>query len=349
VTGSRQPQTSAGIAISNPEEEGEMKLIVRLTVALWTAISLASPAAQAGEFPTRPVTLIVGYAPGGGTDIVARSLAEVLSRKWGQQVIVKNRPGGTGVIGIRDLKTAAPDGYTLGIWTDSDIGNAAVRDDLDYDLVKDFDHIGQIAAGGTVLVVKPSLPIKTFGDFVAYANKNPGKLNFAVVSGGGMHLDTLRIEAAARVKSTIIGYPGTGPALTDVIAGHVDALVLPLGVALPYIKSGAVRALAVGSATRWPGVPDVQTLSESIPGLESTFFYGMVGPKGMPSDLKATLNTALQEALRDPKLGAKFESMGFIPTGNSPSEFKAVIAKKLATSRIAAEETGLKQSLPPAK
>ncbi|ANN77853.1 Bug family tripartite tricarboxylate transporter substrate binding protein [Bordetella flabilis] len=322
-----------------------MKLIARLSAGLWTAISLLLPAAQGAEFPTRPVTLIVGYAPGGGTDIVARSLAEVFSRKWGQQVIVRNRPGGTGVLGIRDLKSAAPDGYTLGVWTDSDVGNSAVRDDLDYDLVKDFDHIGQIAAGGTVLVVNPSLPIKSFSDFTSYAKQNPGKLNFAVVSGGGMHLDSLRIEAAAGVKTTIIGYPGTGPALTDVIAGHVDALVLPLGVALPYVKSGAVRIVAVGSTTRWPGLPDVQTLSEAIPGLESTFFYGLVGPKGMSADLKATLNAALQEALRDPKLGEKFLSMGFIPTGNSPSEFKAVIAKKLATSRTAAEQTGLKKSL----
>ncbi|CAM3549422.1 MFS transporter [Bordetella sputigena] len=322
-----------------------MKLIVRWSVGLWAAMSLLLPVAHASEFPNRPVTLIVGYAPGGGTDTVARSVAEVLSRKWGQQVIVKNRPGGTGVIGIRDLKGAAPDGYTLGIWTDSDIGNAAVRDDLGYDMVQDFDHIGQIASGGTVLIVNPSVPIKTFADFVAYARKNPGKLNFAVVSGGGMHLDSLRIQDAAGVKTTIIGYPGTGPAMTDLLAGHVDMLVLPLGVALPYIKSGAARAVAVGSTTRWAGLPDVQTLSEAVPGLESTFFYGLVGPKGMPDSLKTTLNNALMDALRDPKLGEKFLSMGFIPTGNSPSEFKAVIAKKLEVSRTAAEQTGLKQSL----
>ncbi|ANN66713.1 Bug family tripartite tricarboxylate transporter substrate binding protein [Bordetella bronchialis] len=326
-----------------------MKPIVRLSMSLWAALALLLPAAHAADFPTRPVTLIVGYAPGGGTDTVARSLAEVLSRKWGQQVIVKNRPGGTGVLGIRDLKSAAPDGYTLGIWTDSDVGNAAVRDDLGYDLVKDFDHVGQIASGGTVLVVNPSVPIKTFGDFISYAKKNPGKLNFAVVSGGGMHLDSLRIEAAAGVKTAIIGYPGTGPALTDLIAGHVDMLVLPLGVALPYIKSGAARAIAVGSTTRWAGLPDVPTLSEAVPGLESTFFYGMAGPKGMPANLTAALNAALMDALRDPKLGEKFLSMGFIPTGNSPSEFKAVIAKKLDASRTAAEQTGLKQSLQQAK
>jgi len=322
-----------------------MKLLVRFTVSIWAVLLAYAAPAHAAEFPTHMVTLIVGYAPGGGTDIVARNVAEVLSRKWGQQVIVKNRPGGTGVIGIRDLKSAAPDGYTLGVWTDSDIGNAAVRDDLGYDLVKDFDHIGQIASGGTVLVVNPSLPIKTFSDFVSYAKEHPGKLNFSVVSGGGMHLDSLRIERAAGVKTTIIGYPGTGPALTDLIAGHVDVLVLPLGVALPYINSNAVRVLAVGSNARWPGLPNVETLSEAIPGLESTFFYGLVGPKGMPEKLKKEINATLQEVLQDPKLGAKFQSMGFVPTGNSPTEFKEVIAKKLETSRVAAEQTGLKQSM----
>lgn len=322
-----------------------MKILTSLSVGIWSALLLLSPAAHASDFPTRPVTFIVGYAPGGGTDIVARSVADVLSRKWGQQVIVRNRPGGTGVLGIRDLKSAPPDGYTLGIWTDSDIGNAAVRDDLDYDLVKDFDHISQLAAGGTVLVVNPKVPATTFSEFVSYAKQHPGKLNFAVVSGGGMHLDSLRIERAAGIKNAIIGYPGTGPALTDVVAGHSDVLVLPLGAALPFIKSNGVRVLAVGSAQRWPGLPDVQTLSEGIPGLESTFFYGVVGPKGMPESLKAEINAAVQEALKDPALGTKFESMGFIATGNSPSEFTQVIATKLNASRIAAEQTGLKQSL----
>lgn len=322
-----------------------MKTIASLSLGLCSALLSLSPPAQCAEFPTRVVSLIVGYAPGGGTDIVARTLAEALSRQWGHQVIVKNRPGGTGVLGIRELKNATPDGYTLGVWTDSDIGNAAVRDDLDYDLVEDFDHISQLAAGGTVLVIKPSLPAETFGEFVSYAKRNPGKLNFAVVSGGGMHLDTLRIEAAAGMTSTIVGYPGTGPAMADLVAGHVDALVAPLGAALPFMKSGSVRAVAFGSPERWPGLPDVSTLSEAIPGLESTFFYGLIGPKGMPAELKQAINETVQKALKDPKLVERFETMGFIPTGNSPDQFRQVIANRLNASRIAAEQTGLKQAL----
>jgi tripartite-type tricarboxylate transporter receptor subunit TctC len=187
------------------------------------------------------------------------------------------------------------------------------------------------------------VPIKTFGDFVARAKKSPGNLNFAVVTGGGMHLDSLRINAAAGIETAIIGYPGSGPAMTDVIAGHADALLLPLGPALPHVKGGALQALAVGATKRWPGLPDVQSLSETVPGLESTFFHGLVGPKGIPPELKASINAAVQDALRDPKLGAQFEAMGFVPSGNSPDEFKAVIAEKLTIARVAAEQTGLKK------
>lgn len=317
---------------------------IGLIVGLGCALLSLPLVAHGKDFPTRPVSIIVGYAPGGGTDLVARNIAESLSRKWGQKVLVENRPGATGAIGIRALKNAAPDGYTLAVWTDSDVGNSAVQDNLGYDLVQDFDHISQLSAGATVLVVNNKVPIKNFNDYVKYAKQNPGKLNFAVVAGGGMHLDTLRINAAAKVDAAIIGYPGTGPGLTDVVGGHADALLLPIGPAVPHLKSGAVRAIAVGSTTRWPGLPDVQSLSETIPGLDSTFFHGLVGPKGMPADLKASINADVQEALRDAALAKKFELMGFVPTGNSPDEFKKLIAAKLDLSRTAARETGMRKN-----
>jgi len=320
-----------------------MRLTVGLLVGLLSAVLPQTLSAQS-SFPTRPVTFIVGYAPGGGTDLVARNVAEALSRKWGQKVLVENRPGATGAIGIRALKGAAPDGYTLGVWTDSDVGNSAVQDNLGYDLVKDFDHVSQLSSGATVLVVNANVPIKNFGEYVSYAKQNPGKLNFAVVQGGGMHLDTLRINAAAKVDAAIIGYPGTGPGLTDVVGGHADALLLPIGPAVPHLKSGAVRAIAVGSTTRWPGLPDVPSLAETIPGLDSTFFHGLVGPKGLPPELKAAINSAVQDVLRDEQLGKKFETMGFVPTGNSPDQFRDLLAKRLDLSRTAARETGMRKN-----
>lgn len=320
-----------------------MERTVIFLASLLSAVLPQTLAAQS-NFPTRPVTFIVGYAPGGGTDLVARNIAEALSRKWGQKVLVENRPGATGAIGIRALKGATPDGYTLGVWTDSDVGNSAVQDNLGYDLVKDFDHISQLSSGATVLVVNAGVPIKSFSEYVSYTKQNPGKLNFAVVQGGGMHLDTLRINAAAKVDTAIIGYPGTGPGLTDVVGGHADALLLPIGPAVPHLKSGAVRAIAVGSIKRWPGLPDVPSLSETIPGLDSTFFHGLVGPKGLPAELKAAINAAVQEVLRDEQLGKKFETMGFVPTGNTPDEFRDLLAKRLDLSRTAARETGMRKN-----
>lgn len=320
-----------------------MARAIGLLVGFWCALLSLPIMAQAKDFPNHPVTIIVGYAPGGGTDLVARNIAEGLSRKWGQRVLVENRPGATGAIGIRALKNAQPDGYTLAVWTDSDVGNAAVQDNLGYDMVQDFDHISQLSSGATVLVVNNGLPIKSFPDYIKYTKANPGKLNFAVVSGGGMHLDTLRINAAAKVDTAIIGYPGTAPGLTDVVGGHVDALLLPIGPAVPHLKSGAVRAIAVGSQTRWPGLPDVPSLAETIPGLDSTFFHGLVGPKGLPAELKASINADVQEVLRDPQLGKKFETLGFVPTGSKPEEFKAFLAKRLEVSRVEARATGMRK------
>ena len=321
-----------------------MARAIGLLVGFWCALLSMPLVASGKDFPTRPVTIIVGYAPGGGTDLVARNIAEGLSRKWGYRVLVENRPGATGAIGIRALKNAVPDGYTLAVWTDSDVGNAAVQDNLGYDMVKDFDHISQLSSGATVLVVNNGVPVKNFADYIKYTKDNPGKLNFAVVSGGGMHLDTLRINAAAKVETAIIGYPGTAPGLTDVVGGHVDALLLPIGPAIPHLKSGAVRAIAVGSLTRWPGLPDVPSLAETIPGLDSTFFHGLVAPKGLPPELKASINADVQEVLRDAQLAKKFETLGFVPTGSSPDEFKAFLEKRLDISRTAARETGMRKN-----
>ena len=320
-----------------------MRRILNLVLGLGAAL-LVPAMAHGDDYPSRTVTLLVGYAPGGGTDLVARTLADALSRKWDETVIVENRPGGTGTIGIKTLQQAAPDGYTLGVWTDSDVGNSAVRDDLDYDLVEDFEQITQLAAGATMLVANPKAPVKNFDEFIAYSKESPGELNFAVVSGGGMHLDTLRINDAAGVETAIIGYPGTGPALNDVVAGHVDILLLPLGAALPYIKAGTLQPIAVGSPEPWPDLPDVPTMSETIPELETTFFYGLSGPKGMSEELKTTISTAVQEVLRDPEIRAKFESRGFLPTESSPEHFKESLSNKLEISRSTAEKTGLKQN-----
>jgi tripartite-type tricarboxylate transporter receptor subunit TctC len=243
-------------------------------------VGLSSPSAIAQQYPNKTVTVIVGYNAGGGTDTIARLVADSLSKKWNQQVIVANKPGAAGAIGVRTLKTSAPDGYTLGMWSTSDVGNAAVQTGLNYDLLTDFTPISQSASGATVLVVNKNLPIKSFVDYSKYGKDNPGKLNVAVVTGGDLHLDTIRINVAAGIKTALIDYPGTAPGLTDVVAGHSDAMLLPIGPAKPHIESGALVPIAVGSKERSELLPHVPSMSETLPGFTSTFFYGLAGPKG---------------------------------------------------------------------
>lgn len=304
-------------------------------------VGFSSPSAIAQQFPDRTVTMIVGYNAGGGTDTIARLVADSLSRKWNQQVIVANKPGAAGAIGVRTLKTSTPDGYTLGMWSTSDVGNAAVQSGLNYDLLTDFAPISQSASGATVLVVNKNLPIKTFADYIKYGKENPGKLNVSVVTGGDLHLDTIRINVAAGIKTALIDYPGTAPGLTDVVAGHSDAILLPIGPAKPHIESGALIPIAVGSKERSELLPNVPSMSEVIPGLTSTFFYGLAAPKGTPPDIVAKINAAVKAGLDEPALKEKLASLGFKPEGSTPEEFRDMIAQKLKFSREAAALAGM--------
>ena len=315
-----------------------------LPVLAAVLVGLLSPGAIAQQYPNRPVTLIVGYNAGGGTDTIARLVAESLSKQWNQQVVVANKPGAAGAIGVRTLKTSAPDGYTLGMWSTSDVGNAAIETGLDYNLLTDFTPISETASGPTVLVVNKNLPIKSFADYIKYGKDNPDKLNVAVVAGGDLHLDTVRINVAAGIKTALIHYPGTAPGLRDVVAGHSDAILLPIGPAKPYIESGALVPLAVGSKERSELLPNVPPMSDFLPGFTSTFFYGLAGPKGMPPDVVAKINAAVKAGLEEPAMKEKLKSLGFKAEGSTPEEFSAMVAQKLKFSREAAALAGMNKS-----
>ena len=323
-----------------------MKLVrVFALSALAAILLLLSPARSvAQQYPDRIVTILVGYNAGGGTDTIARTVADSLSKQWGKQVIVENRPGAAGAIGVRTLKSATPDGYTLGMWSTSDVGNASVQDKLNYDLVEDFVQISQVASGATVLVVNSSLPIRNLSEYISHAKKNPEKLNVSVVTGGDLHLDTIRINVAADIKTALIGYPGTSPGLTDVVGGHTDAILLPIGPAKPHITSGSLRAVAVGSKARSELLPDVATMSETIPGFLSTFFYGLAAPKGTPGDIVTKINAGVQEALRQPALREKLASLGFEAEGTSPEQYRDILIEKLKSSRQAAILAGMRKA-----
>ncbi|MGE5512953.1 MAG: Bug family tripartite tricarboxylate transporter substrate binding protein [Bacteroidota bacterium] len=323
-----------------------MKLVrvFALSVLAGLLLVLSPHHSAAQQYPDRTVTIIVGFNAGGGTDTIARTLADILTKQWGKQVIVENRPGAQGAIGVRTLKSAAPDGYTLGMWSTSDVGNAAVQDKLGYDLVEDFVQISQVASGATVLVVNSKLPINSLPDYIGYAKKNPEKLNVSVVSGGDLHLDTIRINVAADIKTALIGYPGTAPGLTDVVGGHTDAILLPIGPAKPHIQSGVLRAIAVGSKARSELLPDVAPMSDTLPGFLSTFFYGLAAPKGTPADIVDKINAGVQEALRQPVLREKLVSLGFQAEGTSPQQYREILADKLKSSRQAATLAGMRKA-----
>lgn len=321
-----------------------MKLTqVCAAAAIGAVLAGLSPLSSAADgYPDHTVSILVGYNPGGGTDTIARTVADSLSKQWNQQVIVENRPGAQGAIGVRTLKSAKPDGYTLGMWSTSDVGNAAVQDGLDYDLLADFVPISQVAYGATVLVVNSNkVPAKTLPEYIEYAKAHPGELNVSVVTGGDLHLDTIRINKAAGIETALIGYPGTAPGLTDVVGGHTDAMLLPIGPAKPHIESGVLTPIAVGSKTRSKLLPDVATMSETLPDFTSTFFYGMAAPKGTPDKIIANINAALQNALTAPELKDKLFKLGFTTEGTSPSEYREIIAQKIKNSREAAIIAGM--------
>lgn len=306
-----------------------------------TILGMSPASTAAADYPDHTVTILVGYNAGGGTDTIARTVADALSKRWNEQVIVENRPGAAGAIGVRTLKSAEPDGYTLGMWSTSDVGNAAVQDGLNYDLVEDFIPISQVATGSTVLVVNSKLPIHDLPEYIEYAKAHPGELNVSVVTGGDLHLDTIRINKAAGIETALIGYPGTSPGLTDVVGGHTDAMLLPIGPAKPHIEAGALRAIAVGSKKRSKLLPDVATMSETLPDFTSTFFYGMAAPKGTPETIINKINAGVHDALVDPALTEKLFSLGFTTEGTTPIEYREIIVQKLKNSREAAIIAGM--------
>lgn len=320
-----------------------LQVVRTLFVTLLLGAVIGAPA-KASTYPDKFVTLVVNYAAGGGTDILARFLADKLSEKWGQRVIVENRPGASGALGAERLARAAPDGYTLGMLCIPDTVNSGIRTDLRFNIVEDFEPITHVAVGTNVLVVNPKLPVKTLKDFIEYAKEKKGKLNMAILTATSMHLDTVRINSAAGITMGMVSYNGSGPALTDVIGGHVDANLVPLTPAIPHIQTGALRGLAVTSAGRSQFLPEIPAVSETITGFASDVWYGIAAPKNTPKDIVLKINRDLHEILKTPEVIGKLKSMGLLPATNSPEEFRADIAKNVALWRDIARSAGLRSN-----
>jgi len=281
----------------------------RFLVALALAMMAGSPAANAQSYPSRQITLVVPFPPGGSTDAAARIMAERMRASLGQPVIVENIGGAGGSIGVGRVARAAPDGYTfdIGQW-DTHVGSIIYK--LDYDLAKDFEPIALISTNPQLMVAKKDLPADNLKDLVEWMKANPGKINF-VNQNAAANVSGVLFENLTKQKVQFIPYRGAGPAMTDLISGTVDLLVVQGAVALPQIRGGKIKALANLSPQRSASMPDIPTADETgVPGLYMSGWFGFFAPKGTPKDIIAKLNAATVEALADPAVQKRFTEFG---------------------------------------
>ncbi|PUE08068.1 tripartite tricarboxylate transporter substrate binding protein [Limnohabitans sp. T6-20] len=287
---------------------------------------------QAQSYPTKPVRLIVPFPAGGATDLFARTLSQKLSEKMGTTLVVENRPGAGGTLGSDLVAKATPDGYTLLLATSSthSIGpNLNPR--MPYDAVKDFTPIGQVGNAPSIMLVPNSSPAKTVKEWIDYAKKNPGRLNYAS-SGNGtiVQLTAELFKAQANLFVVHIPYKGTALAIPDLVSGKVDVLFDSLPTGLPHVRDGRLRALGVTSLKATPLAPGVPPIADVLPGYESTTWFGLFGPKGLPADVISRVNTAANQVLQDPEVIDKLQRFGIEPVGGTPTQFTTMLAKESA-------------------
>lgn len=269
----------------------------RLAAALLAALAFAFPA-FAQKFPTKPVTMLVPYPPGGSNDTFARALGKKLSEAWGQPVIIENKPGAGGSIGAAMVNKAAPDGYLIMLLSSSFTTGAAIQPNWPFDPVKGFTPIAMVARGPMVLTVTNGLPAKSFTEFLALAKAQPGKLNFGSSGQGSTnHFAAELLQNAAGIRMTHVPYKGMGPATADVIAGHIDVLIASAPSIMQHVKAGKVRGLGVTSKGPSSVVPDLPAISGSVPGYSFELWWGVLAPPGMPKELAASLNAEINKAI----------------------------------------------------
>jgi tripartite-type tricarboxylate transporter receptor subunit TctC len=316
-----------------------------VVVGLALALTLAPAALAADPFPSRPVRIVVPFTPGGSTDILARAIAQKLGEAWGQPVVVENRPGAGGNVGVALVAKSPPDGHTIVM---GHIGtfaaNPALYKSLPYDPVKDFAPVTLVARVPNVLVVGPSVQARRLSDLVAYAKANPGKLDYGSGgNGSAAHLATEYFKLRAGVDLQHVPYKGTGPAVADLIGGQIGVMITGALPLLPHIRSGKLRALAVASPQRLAILPDVPTIAESgYPGFAAVQWYGLFVPAGTPRDVIAKINRDAIGALKDPAVAERLASEGAEAVGDTPEEFGAFVRSEIALWGKVIRESGAK-------
>jgi tripartite-type tricarboxylate transporter receptor subunit TctC len=308
-------------------------------LSLFAAQAIAQP-----EYPTKPVRLIVGYPPGGGTDLASRYVAGALSDLWGATVLVDNRPGAGGAVGTEITVRAAPDGYTIMLCTIASHGITPARTKLPYDHIKDFSFLSLVGATPNLFMAHPAQPFKNVGDVIAYAKANPGKLSFGSSGvGASPHLSIELLKNMTGINIVHVPYKGAAPALADVIGGQIPLSVgnLP-GGPLAAVKAGRLRGVGVTSAARSPRAPDVPTFAEGgVPGYDVSSWYGICAPAGLPKAVHAKLNASLIKILGSADLKQRMEDQGIDVKSSTPEEFVAFIRRETVKWAKVVKEAGL--------
>ena len=302
------------------------------------AAALATVPAAAQVFPARPVKIVVPYTAGGPADSLARLVGQKLSDKWGQPVVIENKPGANTIIGMEYVARSAPDGYTLILATTAMTINAAIVPKLPFDTAKDFTPVCNLISTSFLLAVHPSIPVKNLDELIAHAKKNPGKLSFGSGGNGSpTHFSGDLLQSMGGVKLVHVPYKGTATAMTDLVAGHINMLFGDPMALWPYVTESKIRAIGVSSLKRYSAAPDVPTLSESgLQGFESGVWYGLVGPAGMPQAIVDSINATARQVMRDPEMEKRFTAFGSSVVANSPADFQAQIQADLAKWKAAA-------------
>lgn len=306
------------------------------------AVACGLSAAQT-SYPNKPIKLVVPFAAGGTTSILARMLAERMGQQMGQSVVVDNRPGAGGNVGMDLVAKAEPDGYTILMGPIGLAINPSLYAKMPFDPIKDLAPIGLYAGVPNLLVVHPAVPANSVKELIAYAKANPGKLNYASNGNGtSSHLAAEMLKSAAGIDIVHVPYKGGGPAMQDLIGGQVSMLFDQMPAVLPQVQGGRVRALGVSSLKRSAAAQDVPAVSESVPGFDMTVWFGFLAPKATPTDIVARLNTEMNRALKDTTFQAQLAGMGVTPMPSSPAEFGTFIRRETTHWAKVVKDSGAK-------
>jgi tripartite-type tricarboxylate transporter receptor subunit TctC len=304
------------------------RLFLQLAAGV-AALPAAARVAKAQDYPARPVRVMVGYAPGGPADILARLFGQWLSERLGEQFIVENRPGAGTNIATEAVVHAPPDGYTLLLVSAANFINATLYEKLPFNFMRDIAPVVVLSREPNVMVVHPSVPATTVAQFIAYTQENPGKVTMASGgTGAASHVSGELFKMLTAVDMVHVPYRGAGPALTGLLGGQVQVYFSPMTAAIEYVRSGKLRALAVTTTARSPVLPDVPALREYVPDYEASQWYGIGAPRSTPAEIVGKLNAEANNALVDPKMLARLADLGQTPLGGSSAEFGKLIAEQ---------------------